>query len=221
MIVVCKPLGCSMRPIIPLLPRFDSKFLLRSLFAVVFRPLNLLNCPSSVRVHDIDHLVFSVPQTLWLLIGFWTEILISILLFGWLFIFLIFLVFTHFLSDSLLRIFVRNFTKLLAIVIFNYILNLMCIDSNFGDFVGPTALVATVVNNCWVFVRFAVRLRLFTVLYRVKRRFYDFSSEKGKMSNPDYLPAPPYLFQNKENLVFSFAKNKIKKKREKTFLKAD
>ena len=180
MIVVCKPLGCSMRPIIPLLPRFDSKFLLRSLFAVVFRPLNLLNCPSSVRVHDIDHLVFSVPQTLWLLIGFWTEILIGILLFGWLFIFLIFLVFKHFLSDSLLRIFVRNFTKLLAIVIFNYILNLMCIDSNFGDFVGPTVLVATVVDDFEVFVRLEFRLRLLIIPYGVKWCFLIFLVKKRK-----------------------------------------
>ena len=33
------------------------------------------------------------------------------------------------------------------------------------------------------------------------------------MSNLDYLPAPPYFFQNKENQVFSFEKERVKKER--------
>ena len=84
------------------------------------------------------------------------------------------------MSDSLLRIFVRNFLKLLWKFIFNYVLIFVHVDCNFSDFVGPTALVATLVNDVEVFVRLVYRLGLFNVPYAVKRRFYDFSSEKGK-----------------------------------------
>ena len=103
------------------------------------------------------------------------------------------------MSDSLLRIFVRNVLKLLWKFIFNYVLVFVRIDCNFSDCVGPTALVATLVNNVEVFVRLVYRLRLFNVPYGVKRWFHGFVSDKGKMSNIDYLPVPPYLFQNKEN----------------------
>ena len=75
----------------------------------------------------------------------------------------------------------------------------MNIDRNFGDFVGPTALVATVVDDFEVFVRLEFRLRLLIIPYGVKWCFLIFLVKKGKMSNSDYLPAPPYLFQNKEN----------------------
>ena len=84
------------------------------------------------------------------------------------------------MSDSLVRIFVRNFIQLLSKFIFDYNQVFVHIDHIFSDCVGPTALVATMVNDVEVFVRLVYRLRLFHVAYAVKRRFYDFSSEKGE-----------------------------------------
>ena len=84
------------------------------------------------------------------------------------------------MSDSLVRIFVRNFIQLLSKFIFDYNPVFVHIDHIFSDCVGPTALVATMVNDVEVFVRLVYRLGLFNVQYSVKRQFYDFSSEKGK-----------------------------------------
>ena len=84
------------------------------------------------------------------------------------------------MSDSLVRVFVRNFIQLLSKFIFDYYLVFVHVDCNFSNYVGPTALVATLVNDVKVFVRLVYRLRLFNVPYGVKRQFCDFSSEKGK-----------------------------------------
>ena len=73
------------------------------------------------------------------------------------------------MSDSLVRIFVRNFIRLLSKFIFDYYLVFFYVDCNFSDFVGPTALVATLVNDVEVFVRLVYRLGLFNVPYDVKK----------------------------------------------------
>ena len=124
-------------------------------------------CLLSVR--RFDHLlVFGVK--IWLVSFFYVEYSCSGFEFH--FYFYCRIVWSEYLSEILYNCFRNSFL----------IINWFCanINCNFGDCVCPTALVATMVNHVEVFVRLVYRLRLFHVAYAVKRRFHDFSSEKGK-----------------------------------------